>query len=216
MLFGRCVLGFFGWGVVGDWAQQREEHHVADRLAVGQQHDHAVDADAHAAGGGHAVLERGDWDPHVALVGAHYFVGVMSLAAQGLWHQLPVAGLNRAADEGFLRTQDGIWLMGYGRQNGNFACVEVASGDLRWELPIQATASDVITMDVDGDGHQEFVFATSHGHLWAVGDDGDRPRVVWRADLPAGGSGPIAADVDGDGVSEIVLTTVDGYVTVLK
>jgi hypothetical protein len=163
-----------------------------------------------------AVLERGDWDPHVALVGAHYFVGVMSLAAQGLWHQLPVAGLNRAADEGFLRTQDGIWLMGYGRQNGNFACVEVASGDLRWELPIQATASDVITMDVDGDGHQEFVFATSHGHLWAVGDDGDRPRVVWRADLPAGGSGPIAADVDGDGVSEIVLTTVDGYVTVLK
>jgi hypothetical protein len=163
-----------------------------------------------------AVLERGDAGPHVALVGAHYFVGVMSLAAEGVWHQLPVAGLNRAADEGFLRTQDGNWLMGFGRQNGDFACVDVASGDLRWELPVEATASDVITMDVDGDGRLEFVFATTHAHLWAVGDGGDRPRVVWRADLSAGGSGPIAADVDGDGLSEIVLTTADGYVTVLK
>lgn len=163
-----------------------------------------------------ALLERGDAAAHVALVGAHYFVGVMNLAAKGAWHRLPVAGLNRAADEGFLRTAEGTWLMGYGRQNGDFACIDVASGDLRWELAVEATTSDVITVDVDGDGRSEFVFATSHGHLWAVGDEGDRGRVLWRADLPAGGSGPIAADLDGDGFSEIVLTTADGYVTVLK
>ena len=36
--------------------QQREQDHVADRRAVGQQHHQPVDADAQAAGGGHAVL----------------------------------------------------------------------------------------------------------------------------------------------------------------
>ena len=34
-----------------------EEEDVADRLAVGQQHAHAVDAEADAARGGHAKLE---------------------------------------------------------------------------------------------------------------------------------------------------------------
>src|SRR5256885_11073054 len=38
-------------------AQGREQDHVADAGAVGQQHHQAVDADAAAACGGHAVLE---------------------------------------------------------------------------------------------------------------------------------------------------------------
>ena len=38
----------------------REQDHVADRRAVGEQHDEAVDADAGAGRRRHAVLERAD------------------------------------------------------------------------------------------------------------------------------------------------------------
>src|SRR5690606_20563056 len=41
-------------------AHVREQQHVADRGAAGQQHDQAVDADAQPAGRRHAVLERTD------------------------------------------------------------------------------------------------------------------------------------------------------------
>ena len=41
-------------------AHRRKENHVADRGLVGQQHDQPVDADPHAAGRRHAVLERAD------------------------------------------------------------------------------------------------------------------------------------------------------------
>jgi len=34
-----------------------EQQHIPDRLAVGQQHAHSVDAEADAARGGHAKLE---------------------------------------------------------------------------------------------------------------------------------------------------------------
>src|SRR5450759_703680 len=39
---------------------KREQDHVADRRAVGQQHDEPVDADAFPAGRWQAVLERAD------------------------------------------------------------------------------------------------------------------------------------------------------------
>jgi hypothetical protein len=40
--------------------QLREEHDVADAFGTGEHHDEAVDADADAAGGWHAVFEGGD------------------------------------------------------------------------------------------------------------------------------------------------------------
>jgi len=40
--------------------QQREEHHVANAGRAGEHHDQAVDADANAACGRHAVLKRLD------------------------------------------------------------------------------------------------------------------------------------------------------------
>ena len=48
----------------------REQQDVADGGGVGEQHDHAVDADADATRGGHAVLERA----HVVLVVLHGLV----------------------------------------------------------------------------------------------------------------------------------------------
>ncbi len=40
------------------WAELREQDHVADRVLIGQQHGQSIDAQPHAAGRRHAVLER--------------------------------------------------------------------------------------------------------------------------------------------------------------
>lgn len=158
-----------------------------------------------------AILAR-DGEPLVALVAGHYFQGVMTLKGEPQWHKLPVVGVARCAQEAFLRLADGTWIMGFGRQNGRFACVNVADGSVRWELPLEASASDAAVCDIDGDGQSEFIFGTSHGRLCAVGDGGDRPREVWAIGLGAGVGAPIAADFDGDGASEIAVATMDGYV----
>ena len=151
--------------------------------------------------------------------------------AKPRWYRHMPTGEARSAREGLLRLADGQWLIGFGRQNGTFACVDAASGSPRWDLPLQASTSDVLTCDVDSDGAQEFVFATSHGELIAVGDGGTAPRVLWRLPLEASGCAqitgfnsdysmdpglgyPIAADLDGDGAVEIVLCTVDGIIHV--
>jgi len=162
-----------------------------------------------------AILANDDAVPTVCLVSGHYFQAAMSIQAEPLWYKLPAAGEHAPKREGFLRLADGTWLMGFGRQNGAFACVDVGDGAVRWELPLDATASDVITCDVDGDGALEFVFGTSHGQLCAVGDGGSDPRRVWTTDLHAALGSPIAADVNADGASEIVVATADGYVHVL-
>ena len=78
----------------------------------------------------------------------------MSLNGSPLWHALPVVGQARSGHEGFLRasqpagTQGGVkkrerWLMGFGRQNGRFACVDVADGSVRWELDLAAACTEI-------------------------------------------------------------------------
>ena len=162
-----------------------------------------------------ALLVQEEGPPRVCLAGAHYFLAVMGLDAAPRWHRIPVPGENRAGNEGFLRTRQGVWLIGIGRQNGNFACVEAETGKVRWEMPIGATCSDITSGDLDGDGELEYLFGTSHGQLWAVGDRDGQPRVLWRADLPAGSGSPLLADLDGDGASEVLVYTFDGYLNVL-
>ncbi len=164
--------------------------------------------------------------PIVCFFGGHYFQAAMSLPDKPLWYALPVTGEARTASQGFLQAQDGSWLMGIGRQNGKFACVNVADGELRWELDLQASCAEICTLDVDGDGYQEFIAETSHGTLYAIGDEAGRPRQVWCANLPANGGvpghfypagygAPIAADVNNDGRSEILVSLQDGCVYVL-
>jgi hypothetical protein len=162
-----------------------------------------------------AVLENKGGEPTVCLVDGHYFQGVMTAHAKPAWYRLPEVGEARAGAEGFMQLPDGAWLMGYGREDGRFACLEVATGKTRWELPLNAAASAVSTCDVDGDGRPEFLFGTSHGDLYAVGDAGDRPRVVWKLALPASAGMPVPADVDGDGACEILVPTGDGTLTLL-
>ncbi len=172
-----------------------------------------------------AVLEEEqETDPTVCLVGGHYFQGAMSIRARPYWYKLPVVGENRFAAESFLRTQDGAWLLGVGRQNGKFGCIDVATGTLRWEVDLLASCAEACALDVDGDGRLEFVLATSHSQLIALGDENGQPREVWRTDLPSGAgmstypaaiASTIAADVNADGRSEIIVPLHDGYVYVL-
>lgn len=161
-----------------------------------------------------AILEEKSGDPTVCLIGGHYFQGVMSLRAEPKWYAIPLPGAARSGEEGFIQSAAGDWLMGFGRQNGHFACVNVTDGTVRWELPVDAACSDVAGCDVDGDGRQEFVFGTSHRVLYAVGDDGAKPRMLWRVGLSGAAGPPIIADVTGDSVPDVIVPTADGYVNV--
>ncbi len=159
-----------------------------------------------------AILDRGKDVPEVCLVGGHYFQGAMSLTAEPYWYAATTPGENRSGHEAFLTTAEGTWLMGYGRQNGQFACVDSRTGAVRWEFDVKATCSDVISGDVDGDGRQEFIFGTSHGEIIALGDDGAQPRVVWRIQTGQAMGMPILADFDGDGAVELACVQADGII----
>jgi hypothetical protein len=175
------------------------------------------------------VLDQPTGEPTDCLVGGHYFQGVMSLSAAPRWYATPPTGEARCSREGFVRRPDGTWLMGFGRQNGRFACVEAATGARRWELDLGASCTDVAACDIDGNGAGEFVFGTSHGALYAVADGGNEGRVVWRTDLgaparlvgyyadysDASAGRPIIADLTGDGLTEIIIQTADGRIHVL-
>lgn len=163
-----------------------------------------------------AILPEQQGEPTVCLVDGHYFVAAMTSHAAAKWYHLPVVGEARAGAEGFLKSREGQWLMGFGRQDGRFACLDVATGKLRWEFPLESTANAVSACDINGDGIQEFIFGTSHGDLCALADAGDKARVVWRARLPSSVGAPVIADVDNDGASEILVSLGDGRLCLLR
>jgi hypothetical protein len=150
----------------------------------------------------------------VCLIGGHYFRAAMSLDAKAKWFALPMPGEARCANEGFAKLRDGTWLMAFGRQNGKLGCYNVADGSLRWELDVQASCSDVAACDIDGDGSPEFIFGTSHGALYAVGDEGGKPRIAWKVNAGASLGSVILADMDGDGKTDIVVAGGDGRVRI--
>jgi outer membrane protein assembly factor BamB len=106
--------------------------------------------------------------------------------------------------------------MGFGRQDGQFACLDVATGNVRWEFPLDSTASAVAACDNNGDGAQEFVFGTTHGEFYVLADAWKSARVVWKARLPASVGAPVIADVDNDGASEILVSLGDGRICLLR
>jgi outer membrane protein assembly factor BamB len=161
-----------------------------------------------------AILAREGAVPDVCLVGGHYFQGGMSLKTEPYWSKIPAPGENRAGHEAFLTLDDGTWLLGVGRQNGTFSAVDARTGDLRWDFDVQATCSDIISGDVDGDGANEFVFGTSHGEIIALGDAGGQPKVVWRLKTDQAMGTPILADFDGDGKVELACAQADGWVSI--
>ena len=161
------------------------------------------------------ILDRKQGQPTVCLVAGHYFQAAMTLRAKPYWYKIANMGYHSPKREGFIQLANGAWLMGYGQQNGDFTCINVADGIVRWGYPIFSSASDVITCDVDNDKQYEFVFGTSHGQLYAIGDGGNAAREVWRMEFDATVGSPIAADVNADGICEIIVPTANGYVYVL-
>ena len=163
-----------------------------------------------------AVLDHRNAEPTVCLVDGHYFQGAMSVHAKPLWYKLPIVGEAHAGAEGFLKLPSGQWLMGVGRQNGKFACVDVMSGKQRWEFDLEGSSSAISVCDINGDGQPEFVLGTSHGDLFALADAGDHGKLVWKAHFPSSVGTPILADVDNDGASEIMVGLGDGRLCLLK
>ncbi|PWU09578.1 MAG: hypothetical protein C5B50_27080 [Verrucomicrobia bacterium] len=163
-----------------------------------------------------AILPNKQGDPTVCLFDGHYFLAAMSAHAAPLWYHLPPVGEAKAGAEGFIQTREGQWLIGFGRQDGQFVCLDLQTGKSRWQLPLRSTASAVAACDINGDGQQEFIFGTTHGDLYAVADAGDHGHVVWRARLPAAVGAPVIADVDNDGSSEILVTLGDGRLCLLR
>lgn len=161
-----------------------------------------------------AVLEVGNaaW---VALVSGHYFQGAMTIDAKPLWHSLPTAGEARSGSEAFLPRGDEGWSMGFGRQNGKFACVDVATGTLQWEYDLEASATNPISCDIDGDGTIEFIVGDSHGWLRAMSGV-EAPELRWSLFLGAAVGNPIAADITGNGHSDLLVPTADGRIHLLS
>ncbi len=162
-----------------------------------------------------AILPERSGEPTICLVDGAYFRAAMTSHASPYWYQLPIVGTARAGSEGFVQTKQGRWLMGIGREDGIFACLDARTGTTLWEYPLQSTASDLCTCDINGDGRQEFVFGTSHGDVYALADRDGKPHLVWRARLSAGVNALVVADVNGDGVSEILASLENGQICLL-
>ena len=100
--------------------------------------------------------------------------------------------------------------IGAAAYRGGFRCADAATGAIRWSHATRGTPTDPAAADIDGDGREKFIFAAGK-ELIALGDDGAKPRVVWKLALPVAAHPPILADVDGDGKLEILCMAADGF-----
>jgi outer membrane protein assembly factor BamB len=101
--------------------------------------------------------------------------------------------------------------------DGDFLCHDLATGRLKWTLPLGTRSLGCITADVDSDGKHEFVLGTADGRLLAIGGGSpERGHVLWEVALPAGAGVPVVCDADGDGRMEILVSCADGNLHCLK
>lgn len=90
-----------------------------------------------------------------------------------------------------------------------FVCLDAHTGEIKWEHPVNGSISGTISADVDGDGHPEFIFGTTDGHLIALGGNSSR-RVVFDVPFPAAVGTPIITDLFGSGSMQILVGCADG------
>jgi len=89
-------------------------------------------------------------------------------------------------------------------------CMDAATGDNLWSVPAEGRASNVIGVDINGDGREEFVFARGARLIAAAQGDGDTGRIVWELQMPVDIAEVAVGDWDGDGEAEVVATGTDG------
>ena len=106
---------------------------------------------------------------------------------------------------------DGTRLLAAGNADGSLTAIDAATGTVRWRVqagPVEWGGG--LWADIDGDGAQEFVFATLKDGVAAFDTQG---KELWRYTGTAGGpkvevfSVPAACDIDGDGKSAIFFAT---------
>jgi outer membrane protein assembly factor BamB len=111
---------------------------------------------------------------------------------------------------------DGRLCIGLCHANGNFSCLDGATGEELWSLDLHSTTSDIVTCDIDGDGKEEFIAGTTDGRLIAIGiDPSGRGMIRWSVSIGFALGNPIVADVDGDGFCEILFVSGDGRLVCL-
>jgi outer membrane protein assembly factor BamB len=94
-----------------------------------------------------------------------------------------------------------------------YVCVDALTGERRWMYELNnCLVGDTVTGDIDGDGHEEFIFGCNDGHLYAFKHDG---QLLFKLFTETPPGSPVLADVNGDGKLEIVVTRSDGSLLVI-
>ncbi|MDP4200462.1 MAG: VCBS repeat-containing protein [Bacteroidota bacterium] len=150
----------------------------------------------------------------LVISGAFGGFGVIQKSSQARWWKRAPFGdiLYRLPGIGDV---DGDGQLEFAQAHGD-GCVRIydyTTGVERTCVDLQATATDILTVDFDGDGREEFVFGTNDGRLIAVGWTGNEIAVKSVYDSGVAMGSPIAADLDGDGASEIYVVSADGLLT---
>ncbi|MBC8145186.1 MAG: hypothetical protein H7X80_06340 [bacterium] len=128
------------------------------------------------------------------------------------WHSAPLSSLTGGFGGLADVDNDGRLELCVCYASGVLVCLDLLTGDERWQLDIGMVASGIVTCDIDGCGRSEFIVATREGILLAVGVDLEgAPAIIWRIDLGYSLGPPVVADFDGDGNSEVLVVSGDGY-----
>jgi outer membrane protein assembly factor BamB len=94
-------------------------------------------------------------------------------------------------------------------------CLNAATGELKWRLPLpsQEKPTDPAVCDIDGDGRDECVFAIA-SNVYCVGAaaDGKSGAIEWSVPLPNYMSSVAVADPTGDGSAQVLVSCNDGFV----
>ncbi|HPA46473.1 MAG TPA: hypothetical protein PK395_11975 [bacterium] len=141
--------------------------------------------------------------------------GAFTLDRMPIWLVDPVDPDRHVRTHPGVADVDGDGALEFGTPLANeFLCYDAASGKLEWSLTIPGTAwSDVITVDIDGQGASEFL-VTRGSVLCAIAAQEGAGQILWQLDLPAVAYMPIVADVMGDDTLEILVPCADGAIHV--
>ena len=136
-----------------------------------------------------------------------YHHGLTTLDAKLIWYHKGGASMAGLADV----DGEGQWELGFtGWEQGHgLRCLNAATGELKWELPLEKNPRvPVYTVDIDGDGRDEFLFAVNTV-LYAVNGAADSGHILWQKQLPSEPGNLALADVDADGKTEILFIGAD-------
>jgi outer membrane protein assembly factor BamB len=108
---------------------------------------------------------------------------------------------------------DGALEYGQSHADGSFSIYDYLTGARRANVDLGAIATDVLSMDFNGDGRDEFVVAANDGRLLVLGRTASGFGILAEISSRSGLGSPIAADLDGNGTSVILCASADGWLT---